>query len=55
VTPRAAFTAATSLLLVGVGLAVLVESAVVGGGTAGYLFGTLFVLAGAGRLYLSRR
>jgi hypothetical protein len=52
---RATATAATSLLLVAIGIAVLVESALVGGGSVGWLLGLLFVLAGAGRLYLSRR
>jgi hypothetical protein len=55
VSRRAAATAVTSLLLVGIGVAVLVESALVGAGSVGWLLGALFVLAGAGRLYLSRR
>jgi uncharacterized membrane protein HdeD (DUF308 family) len=55
VRPRATATAATSLLLVGIGVAVLVESAVVGAGSVGWLLGVLFVVAGAGRLYLSTR
>ena len=42
-----------SLLLVGIGVALLVESAIVGGGSLGWALGALFVLAGAGRLYLS--
>jgi len=52
--PRARATAVLSLLLVAVGVAVLVETAVVGGG-AGYLLGGLIVLAGTLRLYLSTR
>jgi hypothetical protein len=51
---RAPLTAALSLLLVGLGIAILVETAIVGGGI-GYLFGVLFVLAGALRLYVTRR
>ena len=53
--PRATVTAALSLVLVGIGVAVLVESVLVGGGSVGYVFGVLFVLAGLGRLYLSTR
>jgi hypothetical protein len=52
---RKAVTGVLSLVLIGVGVAVLVEATVVGGGTVGYVFGVLFVLAGAGRLYLSTR
>jgi hypothetical protein len=43
------------VLAIGLGLALLVETAVVGGGTAGYLLGVLFVGLGLGRLYLLRR
>jgi hypothetical protein len=49
-------TVATRLLsglLVLLGLAVLVETAALGGGV-GFLLGALLVLAGALRLYLSR-
>jgi hypothetical protein len=44
-------------LMVVLGLAVLVRTAVAGGGVLalGYVLGTLLVLAGALRLYLSRR
>jgi hypothetical protein len=55
VTRRATATAVTSLLLVGIGVALLVECAIVGAGSLGWALGVLFVLAGAGRLYLSRR
>jgi hypothetical protein len=47
-------TAVLSCVLVLLGLALLVETAVAGGGI-GYLFGGLLVLAGAGRLYVSFR
>jgi hypothetical protein len=43
-----------SILLVVLGTALIVETAVVGGGV-GYLLGVLFVLAGGLRLYLSLR
>jgi hypothetical protein len=39
---------------IGLGVAILVRTALAGGGV-GYLFGVLFVALGAGRLYLSRR
>jgi hypothetical protein len=42
------------VLFVGIGLALLVVTAVQGGGTFGYLVGVLFVLLGLGRLYLLR-
>jgi hypothetical protein len=42
------------LLAIGLGMAIIARTASQGGG-AGYLFGTLFVALGAGRLYLLRR
>jgi hypothetical protein len=42
---------ALAVVFVGIGVALIVETAIVGGGI-GYLFGVLFVAAGAGRLYL---
>jgi hypothetical protein len=45
---------ALSALLVALGVALLVETALLGGGSD-LLFGTLFVLAGLGRIYLSRK
>jgi hypothetical protein len=42
------------VLFVGIGLALLVVTAVHGGGTVGYLIGVLFVALGLGRLYLLR-
>jgi hypothetical protein len=41
-----------SVVLVGIGVVLLVETALYGGGI-GYLFGALFLLAGALRGYLS--
>jgi hypothetical protein len=52
-----AYGAATALLAVvfiGIGIALVVETALAGGGI-GFLFGALFIAAGAGRLYLLRR
>jgi hypothetical protein len=46
---------AFGLIAVGLGIALLVETAVLGGGSTGYLLGTLFVALGLGRLYLLRR
>lgn len=51
--PRRA-TVAISAVLVILGVAIIVETAIVGGGI-GYLLGTLFASAGALRLYLSGR
>lgn len=45
----------TSLALVVLGVAIVVRTAVAGGGVVGFLLGPLFVAAGLGRLYLSRR
>jgi hypothetical protein len=42
-------------LSIGLGIALLVETAAVGGGTVGYVLGLLFVGLGIGRLYLLRR
>ena len=48
-------TAAVSSLIVVLGLILVVETAIRGGGTTGYVLGVLFLLAGAGRLYVSLR
>ncbi|HEY2936187.1 MAG TPA: hypothetical protein VGJ25_06280 [Gaiellaceae bacterium] len=49
-------TVVLSVLLVGLGLAVLVRTVAAGvGGGLGLLLGTLMVLAGVLRLYLGRR
>ena len=44
-----------SLVFVGIGVALLVVTAVHGGGTVGYVLGALFVALGAGRLTVERR
>jgi hypothetical protein len=46
---------ALSALLLVLGVALLVETVWLGGGAVGYVFGVLFVLAGAGRLWLQLR
>jgi hypothetical protein len=51
---RANTTIALSALLVVLGIALVVETALVGGGI-GYLLGVLLALAGGLRLYLSLR
>jgi hypothetical protein len=43
------------LLAIGLGIALLVQTIRVGGGTIGYALGILFVGLGAGRLFLVRR
>jgi hypothetical protein len=45
----------TSLALICLGVAIVVRTALAGGGVFGFLIGPLFAAAGAGRLYLSRR
>ena len=47
-------TAIFGLVAIGVGIAILVETALVGG-NVGYLIGLLFIGLGAGRLYLLLR
>ncbi len=44
-----------ALLFMGIGIALVVVTAVQGGGGFGYLMGTLFFALGVGRLYLLRR
>ena len=51
---RLKVTIALSALMIVLGVALLVETAVLGGGI-GYLLGGMLVVAGAGRLYVSRR
>jgi hypothetical protein len=41
--------------MVVIGVALLVRTATLGGGTVGYLFGVLFIAAGSARLYLELR
>jgi hypothetical protein len=43
------------LVAIALGIALLAETAVEGGGSTGYLLGVLFVGLGLGRLYLLRR
>jgi hypothetical protein len=45
---------AFGVITVGLGVALIVETAVKGGGV-GYLLGLLFIAVGAGRIYLLRR
>ena len=47
-------TALFALTFLGIGIALLVVTAVRGGGTTGYLLGVLFAALGLGRLYLLR-
>jgi hypothetical protein len=42
-------------IAIGLGLAIIVETAALGGGSTGYLLGLLFLGLGIGRLYLLRR
>jgi hypothetical protein len=51
---RLKLTVVLSALMVVLGIALIVETAVLGGGI-GFLFGGLLVVAGLGRLYVSRR
>jgi hypothetical protein len=41
-----------AVLFVGIGIALIVETAILGGGI-GYLLGVLFAAAGAGRFYVT--
>jgi hypothetical protein len=47
-------TALFALAFLGIGVALIVVTAVRGGGVAGYLIGVLFAALGVGRLYLLR-
>jgi hypothetical protein len=42
-------------LILALGVAILVRTFAEGGGGLGFLLGALFILAGAGRLYVQRR
>jgi hypothetical protein len=44
-----------AFLFMGIGIALVVVTAVQGGGAFGYLLGALFFALGVGRLYLLRR
>ena len=43
------------LVAIGLGIALLVETAVAGGGSTGYLLAVLFLALGVGRIFLLRR
>jgi hypothetical protein len=43
------------LVAIALGIALLVETVAIGGGSTGYLLGVLFVALGVGRLYLLLR
>ena len=47
-------TAIFALAFIGIGFALLIVTAVHGGGVVGFVLGALYVAAGAGRLYLLR-
>jgi hypothetical protein len=49
---RAASALVFALLFVGIGIALIVETAILGGGL-GYLIGLLFMAAGLGRFYVT--
>jgi hypothetical protein len=42
-------------IFVVLGWAILIKTALTGGGTAGYIFGALFIALGTGRIYLQLR
>ena len=44
-----------SLVMVALGVAILARTLAEGGGEVGFIFGALFLAAGGGRLYLSRK
>jgi hypothetical protein len=48
-------TLAFGVISIGLGIALVAETASRGGGSVGYLLGVLFVGLGIGRLYLLRR
>jgi hypothetical protein len=43
------------VIAIGLGIALLAETAAIGGGSIGYVLGVLFVGLGCGRLYLLRQ
>jgi fucose permease len=43
------------LIAIGLGFALIIETAAQGGGTVGFVLGALFLGLGLGRLYLARR
>ena len=46
---------AFGLIAIGLGIALLAETAVAGGGSTGYILGVLFIALGTGRLFLLRK
>ena len=50
-----ALTLILALVMIGLGIAIVIRTFAEGGGTVGVALGTLFVAAGAGRLYVMRR
>jgi uncharacterized membrane protein HdeD (DUF308 family) len=48
-------TLAFGVLAIALGIALLAETTLAGGGSVGYLFGVLFLVLGAGRIYLLRQ
>ena len=46
---------AFGLIAIGLGIALLAETAAEGGGSTGFILGVLFIALGIGRLYLLRR
>jgi hypothetical protein len=54
VTPYRSLVTIFGVIAIGLGLALVVQTARVGGGS-GYLIGVLFIALGAGRLYLLNR
>ena len=46
---------AFGLIAIGLGVALLVETTAVGGGSTGYILGVLFIALGVGRIFLLRR
>ena len=51
---RAASALVFAVVFIGIGIALIVETAILGGGL-GFLIGALFVAAGAGRFYVTFR
>jgi len=43
------------ILMIVLGIAIVIETAAAGGGSTGYVLGTLFAALGVGRLFLLRR
>lgn len=54
-TTRSRLSALLALTTIGLGVAILIATLSAGGGEVGILVGVLFVVAGAGRLYLAAR